>query len=243
MNAPHPTRRPRLWFTLGLACTCMLLNGMAMASEGDSPDWPNLQAYRQKNAVLKSQGQVRHRVVFMGDSITEFWDQEGQKLFADKSCVNRGISGQTTPQMVLRFRQDVIDLQPEAVVILAGTNDIAGNTGPASTAMITDNIATMAELASLHHIKVVLASVLPAARYPWAPQVEPVARIAELNQWLSKYAAEHGYAYLDFFAAMTDGRGGLKPGYSEDGVHPNAAGYEVMTGLVRTTLATVLKTD
>jgi lysophospholipase L1-like esterase len=179
----------------------------------------------------------------MGDSITEFWDEAQQKLFSNKAYVNRGISGQTTPQMLLRFRQDVIALQPEAVVILAGTNDIAGNSGPVTKEMITDNIASMTELAHANNIKVVLGAVLPAASYPWAPEIQPIPRIAELNRWLRHHAEEHGFTFIDFYNPMVNAQGALKPEFTADGVHPNAAGYELMTSLVRASLSAVVKSD
>jgi lysophospholipase L1-like esterase len=224
---------------LGLAMFCASCSAVAEPSQ----DWANLQAYRQKNEAIKSLDTVHHRVVFMGDSITEFWDEAQQKLFSNKAYVNRGISGQTTPQMLLRFRQDVIALQPEAVVILAGTNDIAGNSGPVTKEMITDNIASMTELAHANNIKVVLGAVLPAASYPWAPEIQPIPRIAELNRWLRHHAEEHGFTFIDFYNPMVNAQGALKPEFTADGVHPNAAGYELMTSLVRASLSAVVKSD
>ena len=197
-------------------------------------DWPYLDAYRNKDAHLAPDPR---RVVFMGDSITEFWDREGKALFTDPSLVNRGISGQTTPQMLLRFRQDVIDLKPRAVVILAGTNDIAGNTGPSDMKMITDNIQSMAELARAHGIRVVLGAVPPVARYPWSPEIKPIPRIAEENAWLKAYAKAQGFAFVDFFTPMADDRQGMRADLSEDGVHPNAKGYAVMETLLRQALS------
>jgi lysophospholipase L1-like esterase len=223
----------KIW--LGLAA-CMLIGASALAADDAADaDWANLKAYRAANATLPAIDEKR--VVFMGDSITEFWDKAGKQLFADKSYVNRGISGQTTPQMLVRFRPDVIDLKPRVVVILAGTNDIAGNTGPASNEMIEANIASMAELATLHGISVVLCAVLPADHYYWIPEVKPAERIVALNKWIKDYAARSGYGYVDYFTPMVNDHLGLKREYSEDGVHPNEAGYRVMEALVRKALA------
>jgi lysophospholipase L1-like esterase len=205
-------------------------------------DFGNLAAYAQKNAELALKPPAPHRVVFYGDSITEYWDKDQKTEFADPSHINRGISGQTTSQMLLRFRQDVIALKPEVVVILAGTNDIAGNTGAISPTAIADNIASMAELARVHHIRVILCSVLPAAGYYWIPEIKPVPLIAELNGRLKAYAKAQHFEYLDYFPAMDDGNGGLRPELSGDGVHPNAAGYAIMNRLVEAALARPAKT-
>jgi lysophospholipase L1-like esterase len=147
--------------------------------------------------------------------------------------VNRGISGQTTPQMVVRFRQDVIDLHPAVVVILAGTNDVAGNTGPMTPEMTEENFESMIDLAKTNGIRVIVASITPAADYPWRPGLGPVAKIHALNAWLQDYCATHGANYLDYFTAMADESGGMKPGISFDGVHPNAKGYAIMTPLAQ----------
>ena len=156
----------------------------------------------------------------------------GGKFFPGKPYVNRGISGQTTPQMLVRFRQDVVDLHPEAVVILAGTNDIAGNTGPSTQEMIEDNFKGMVEIAKANGIRVILASVLPAAQYPWRPSVADVPQTIEaLNVWLKGYCAQEKLTYLDYWTAMAGPDGGMKPGISMDGVHPNAAGYAIMQPL------------
>jgi lysophospholipase L1-like esterase len=212
---------------------------LAADCEKPNPDWANLAAYRTRNSELQAQPVDPRRVVFMGDSITEFWDAKASNLFATPGFVNRGISGQTTPQMLLRFRGDVIELKPRVVVILAGTNDIAGNTGPATTATIAANIASMAELARSHGIKVVLASVLPAAAFYWAPEERPAARIVELNRWIWSYSKQNRFGYIDYHTAMADSDFGLKKEYSDDGVHPNAAGYTVMNRLVIQALARV----
>lgn len=195
-------------------------------------DWPNLKRYQAANNELGKPKENEKRVVFMGNSITDGWINSSPDFFRGNPFVDRGISGQTTPQMLVRFRQDVIDLEPEIVVILAGTNDIAGNTGPSSLEMIEDNLASMAEIANAHGIKVVLCSVLPVYDYPWRPGLEPAQKIVELNRWIRRYSEDHNMIYLDYFSAMVDDRLGLKANYSYDGVHPNKKGYAVMEGLV-----------
>ena len=178
----------------------------------------------------------------MGNSITEGWAKHFATMFPGKPYVGRGISGQTSPQMLVRFRQDVIALRPAVVVILAGTNDIAGNTGPATLEMIEDNLASMVELARANGIRVVLSSVLPAYRYSWKPELQPAAQIAELNARIKRLAAAKGVAYVDYHAAMSDERHGLRTEYSADGVHPNEAGYRVMAPLVERAIAAALAT-
>ena len=196
-----------------------------------SQDWPNLQKYRTLNEALLNSEEYPE-VVFMGNSITEGWVSQRPEFFKEHKIAGRGISGQTTPQMLIRFTPDVLDLKPKAVVILAGTNDIAGNTGYASTKMITDNLRAMAELARANGIKVILSSILPVYSYPWSPQVKAVERIAEVNAWMKAYAEANEFVYLDYFPALADERKGLKKEYSEDGVHPNELGYETMEPLV-----------
>jgi lysophospholipase L1-like esterase len=203
-------------------------------------DWANLQRYRDANASLTDMPND-HRVVFMGNSITEGWAPLFAELFPGKPYIGRGISGQTTPQMLLRFRQDVISLKPKVVVILAGTNDIAGNTGPSTLEMIEDNLASMAELARANGIRVVLSSVLPVYDYPWKPGLNPAPKIIALNSWMKAYAERNGDVYLDYHSAMADERQGLRPEYSEDGVHPNAAGYRVMAPLAEQAIAKALR--
>lgn len=218
--------------------------GMMMLWQGlPAQDWANLARYREANAALGPPAENEERVVFMGNSITEMWGKVHPEFFAGKPYINRGISGQTTPQMLVRFRPDVIALQPKVVVILAGTNDIAGNTGPATLEMIEDNIASMADLANAHGIRVVLASVLPAARYSWAPGVQPAEKITALNQWIRQYAEANGFIYLDYHTPMADDTGGLKKAYSEDGVHPNLAGYQVMAPLAEAAIEQALGYD
>jgi lysophospholipase L1-like esterase len=203
-------------------------------------DWANLQRYRRANEALRSTPGER-RVVFMGNSITEGFAPRFAALFPGKPYVGRGISGQTTPQMLVRFRQDVIALEPAVVVILGGTNDLAGNTGPATIEMIADNLASMAELAKANGIRVVLASVLPTYDYPWSPGREPAAKIVALNAWMKDYAAAQGMVYLDYHSAMADERQGLRRELSEDGVHPNEAGYRVMAPLAERAIAEALR--
>lgn len=192
-------------------------------------DFPWLARFRDADEKLGLPSSGEDRVVFMGDSITEAWDLT--KSFPGKPYINRGISGQTSPQMLVRFRQDVIELDPKVVLILAGTNDIAGNTGPETLEQIEDNLASMADLAAANHIKVVLCSVTPSADFPWRHGLEPAPKIDALNAWIDHYAAEKGYVYIDYHAALADAEGGMKPGLSKDGVHPTAAGYAIMAPL------------
>ena len=200
-------------------------------------DWPYLARYREANAQLAAPAPGENRVVFYGNSITEGWAPLFATQFPGKPYIGRGISGQTTPQMLVRFRQDVIALQPRVVVILAGTNDIAGNTGPSTVAMIEDNIASMAELARANGIRAVLCSVLPVFDYPWKPGLHPAPTIVALNAWMRAYAASHGAVYVDYHSAMADERQGMRSALSGDGVHPNEAGYRVMAPLAERGIA------
>ncbi|HKK42026.1 MAG TPA: SGNH/GDSL hydrolase family protein [Bacteroidales bacterium] len=205
-------------------------------------DWAYLQKYAADNNNLPAVSPGEHRVVFMGNSITEFWKTiDGDFFSTNKNFIDRGISGQTTPQMLLRFRDDVINLKPSVVVILAGTNDIAGNTGPTTIEEIFGNIVSMIELARANSIKVVLCSVLPAYDYPWRPGLEPAGKIMKLNSMLKSYANKNSIVYTDFFTPMADQRDGLKSEYSKDGVHPNLAGYKVMDDLVVKAINRALK--
>ena len=203
-------------------------------------DWPDLNRYRDDNAKLGLPATNESRIVFMGNSITEGWSNFHPEFFSDKPYVNRGISGQTTPQMLIRFRADVINLQPKAVVILAGTNDIAGNTGPATINMIADNIISMAELAQANNILVIISSVLPVYDYPWKPGLEPVPKIRKLNDIIKNYANKHEHTYLNYYAAMVNDQKGLKEEYTYDGVHPNKAGYQIMAALAKEAIANTL---
>jgi lysophospholipase L1-like esterase len=203
-------------------------------------DWPNLQRYRQANASLRPPAPNERRVVFMGNSITDSWAKFFPQMFPGKPYIGRGISGQTTPQMLVRFRQDVIALKPAVVVILAGTNDIAGNTGPSTLEMIEDNLMSMTELARANDIRVVLSSVLPVFDYPWKRGLEPAPKIVALNSWIKAYAARAGAVYLDYHSAMADDRQGLRADLTTDGVHPNEAGYRVMAPLAERAIAQAL---
>lgn len=194
-------------------------------------DFPYLERFKEDNAKLGAPAAGEQRVVFMGDSITEGWHLD--QSFPGKPYVNRGISGQTTPQMLVRFRQDVIDLKPKAVIILAGTNDIAGNTGPETPEQIEGNLASMAELAQSNGIKVILCSILPAFDYPWQPGLTPAPKIDAINAWVKDYAARKGFLYVDYHSAMKDGRDGLPENLSKDGVHPLPAGYAMMAPLAQ----------
>ena len=197
----------------------------------NAQDWPDLNRFREQNKNLGLPAKGEQRVVFMGNSITEGWPNKDPEYFENPSYINRGIGGQTTPQMLLRFRADVIDLQPKAVIILAGTNDIAGNTGPMTLEQIRDNIISMAELAKVNGIQVIISSVLPAYDYVWRPGLEPNIKIPKLNAMLKDYAENNGFLYLDYFTAMADDRNGLPKELAEDGVHPTKKGYMIMRNL------------
>ena len=205
-------------------------------------DFGELARYRDANTLLKPAAPGEDRVVFFGDSITDMWKLE--QSFPGKPYVNRGIGGQTTPQMLVRFRQDVIDLQPKVVVVLAGTNDIAGNTGPMRLEDIEANYATLAELARLHNIHMVFSSVLPVHNYtPQSQQLfadRPMDKILSLNHWLKDYCSANNLVYLDYFSAMVDGKGMLKRELADDGLHPNDAGYKVMAPLAEAAIGKAL---
>lgn len=218
----------------------ILLLSLFMAQNAEAQDWANLNKYQNENASLSSLKPGQKRIVFMGDSITEFWSVINPEFFAGKPYVNRGISGQTTPQMLIRFRPDVIVLKPAVVVIMAGINDIAGNTGPSTLEMITDNIFSMAELAKANNIKVILCSVLPAFDFPWATDLQPAEKVVALNKMIQNYAFANGILYLDYYSAVVNDQKGLNAAYSGDGVHPNKTGYEVMNPLVEKAIAKVL---
>ena len=198
-------------------------------------DFGEVGRYRDANAALGPPGPGENRVVFMGDSLTDGWQL--QQYFPGKPYVNRGIGGQTTPQMLIRFRPDVIDLQPRVVLILAGTNDIGGNTGPMRIEDIENNIASMTELAQVHGIRVVLSSILPVHNYTPDAAVRligrPPQKILELNRWLRDYCARKSFVYLDYFSAMVDGTGLLKKDLALDGLHPNPSGYNIMAPLAQ----------
>ena len=200
-------------------------------------DWPRLCRFRAANDDLMARG-ITPRIVFMGDSITENW-LLGDPGFFNDNHVNRGISAQTTPHMLLRFRNDVIDLDPQIVHILAGTNDVAGNTGPSRPQDFKNNIMSMVELARAHGIQVILGSIPPAAAFNWAPAMQPAPRIEELNTWLRQYANDFGLAYIDYYSALAGPNGELRADLGNDGVHPNRDGYVIMRRLLETQLATM----
>jgi len=204
-------------------------------------DWPDLARYRDGNSQLQPPAPEEDRVVFMGDSITDSWGRKYGKFFPGKPYVNRGISGQTTPQMLIRFRPDVIALRPKVVVILAGTNDIAGNTGPITLEAIEGNLTSMAELARANGIRVVLASLLPVCDYirPQTPR-RPTEKIMAVNTWMKDYAAKNGFIYVDYYSAMLDDKKMFKQELTYDGLHPNDAGYEVMAPIVEKAIVAAL---
>jgi len=203
-------------------------------------DWASLRRYRDENARLGPPSAGEQRVVFMGNSITEQWERLDSGFFAGRLYVDRGISGQTTPQMLVRFRQDVIDLRPSVVVLLGGVNDIAENTGPTTLEAIVGNIASMAELARANGITVVLCSVLPAFDFSWRHGLEPGPKIAALNAMIRQYADAHHIVFVDFYPALVDGHGGLKAAFTIDGVHPNLAGYRAMEPIAQSGIQTAL---
>jgi len=222
----------KIAFTLLLS---MFVVGLTFAQ-----DWSNTARFKDDNAKIGLPASGEKRIVFMGNSITEGWINTCPDFFAGKSYVNRGIGGQTTPQMLVRFRPDVINLKPAVVVILAGTNDIAGNTGPSTVEMIMDNLISMAELAKANQIKVVLSSVLPVFDYPWKPGLQPAEKIIALNVMIKTYAEKNDLVYLDYFSATVDELNGLKKELSGDGVHPNLAGYKIMEPLAETAIQKAL---
>lgn len=200
--------------------------------EVEAQDWANLQFYKLQNDTVLSQPVSKGRVVFMGNSITQGWKDTHPDFFKKNPYFDRGISGQTTPQMLLRFRQDVINLKPKVVVILAGTNDIAENTGPVTLEMIMNNIASMAELAKMNRIQPVLCSVLPAFDYPWKHGMEPNIKIPKLNEMIKAYAKKMNFIYVDYFTAMSEPNNAMKAELTYDGVHCTSKGYDVMESIV-----------
>ena len=201
--------------------------------EAKLADWPQLARYRAANAALAPAAEGENRVVFFGASMTEFWGKNGTKFFPGKPYVNRGISGQTTAQMVVRFRQDVIDLHPKAVVILGGTNDVAGNMGPMTPEMTEDNWRSMADLAKANGIRVIFASITPSTDFWWHKGLKPAEKIRTLNAWLKGYCESQGLTYLDYYSTLTDEDGGMKKEFTVDGVHASAKGYAVMAPLAQ----------
>jgi lysophospholipase L1-like esterase len=202
-------------------------------------DFAELKRYRDADATLKPPAPGENRVVFLGDSITDYWKLED--YFPGEPYLNRGIDGQTTPQMLVRFRQDVIALHPKVLVVLAGTNDVAGVTGPTRNEDIEANYSSIAELARVHHIRVVFASLLPVNNYTEDAKesyaLRPRERILALNTWLKNYCAKNGLVYLDYFSAVVDDKGMLKRELSDEGLHPNAAGYKIMAPIAEKAIA------
>jgi lysophospholipase L1-like esterase len=205
-------------------------------------DWPGLNRYREEDAKLPKPANGEQRVVFLGDSITDSWGRRHGKFFPGKPYINRGISGQVTSQMLVRFQQDVLALQPSVVVILAGINDIAGNYGPETLPQIEGNFRSMVALAKANHVRVVLSSVLPAKLFPWRKEADPREEVIALNKWLASYAAEQNVVFLNYFPALADNDGALRPELAEDKyIHPNDAGYAVMEPLAEAAIAEALK--
>jgi len=224
------------------ACLIMVLLQYPAYSQTIN-DWANLKKYVEADKSLPALAPGEKRVVFMGNSITEFWAIRDSSFFVDNGYIDRGISGQVSSQMLLRFRQDVIDLKPTLVVILAGTNDIAENAGPISLKDIMDNIISMVQLAEQNNIKVILCSVTPAYDFPWHKGLEPAEKIVKLNAMIKSYCDENTIPYVDYYTKMVDERGGLQKDLTIDGVHPNHAGYEVMDSLVQEEIKAVLKSE
>ena len=219
----------------------LMISSLASSAQDNTTneDWAQLKKYAAQNKKLSPPAKKEQRVVFMGNSITEFWKSD--RPFFSTTYINRGISGQTTSQMLMRFRQDVIDLKPAVVVILGGINDIAQNQGPVSLEQTFKNIVAMATLAKKHKIRVILSSVLPAYDFSWRPGLLPAPKIKKLNAMISTYCLKNKIPYVDYYAAMVDQRGGLKKIFSEDGVHPNVAGYKVMEPLVNKSVKEILQ--
>jgi len=230
---------------------CGDVKALATRAETKLRDWPALGRYHETNSKVATPVKNEQRVVFLGDSITDSWDDTTRYsgFFPGKPYINRGISGQTTPQMLIRFRADVIALKPKVVLILAGTNDLAGNTGPTTIEAIEDNLISIAELAKANKIRVVFASVLPISDYEKNKDGQPIIQskrrppeqITALNEWMKKYAAENETVYLDYFSAMVDGKGFLREELSQDGLHPNQQGYDVMAPLAERAILAALK--
>lgn len=211
---------------------------IAIAGGGTPMDWANLEKYKNNNEELIKVPD-ENRVVFMGNSITENWSLYSKDFFIDNPFINRGIGGQTSPQMLIRFRSDVVNLKPKSVVIMAGTNDIAGNTGPISIENTAENIFSMAEIAIANNIKVFICSTLPAIDFPWSPGLEPAQKIIKLNSILKSYCSKNDATYVDYYYSMSDSKGGLKvPEYTaeNDLVHPNVAGYKEMERIILSSL-------
>lgn len=211
-----------------------------MSERSVAQDWANLAKYENENTLLTTKKSGEKRIILMGDSITEFWLQIHPEFFKGKPYIDRGISGQTTSQMLIRFRPDVINLQPDVVVILAGVNDVAGNTGPTTPEKILGNIISMVELAKANAIKVILCAVLPANDFYWRPNDKAAETIIHLNQLIYSYAKQHHIPCVDYHTAMADAKNGLPKEFSNDGVHPNLKGYQTMEPLLEKAIQQVL---
>lgn len=222
-----------------ICCIFILLTSIKLI-EVNGQDWPNLSKYKNANTQLDSL-ESKDRIVFIGNSITELWTTVSPSFFDNKNYINRGISGQTTPQMLIRFRQDVINLNPFAVVILAGINDIAQNTGPSTIQMIKNNIISMIELANSNKIHVILCSVLPAEKFPWFPEILPAQKVVNLNKELREYSNKNNILYVDFFSLMVNETMGMKMELSKDGVHPNKKGYLIMEKTLLKAISIILQ--
>ena len=225
---------------LRITFSIVLLLSMNFIFKTKAQDWAKLSQFKEENSKVGLPRTNEDRVVFMGNSITIGWLKQAPQFFDNPNYINRGIGGQTTPQMLIRFRQDVLKLYPKVVIILAGTNDIAGNTGPSTLEMIEDNLYSMAELAKANNIEVILCSVLPVYDYPWRKGLNPSEKIMELNSRIKEYADTHGIVYADYFSSMVDEQNGLKAEYTKDGVHPTQAGYEVMAPIAEKAIARAL---
>lgn len=212
----------------GVLAGCLLAASMSLPAQTEKGDWAQFGRYAEANKRLE----IPTNVVFMGNSITDGWWPADSTFFIQNDFIDRGISGQTTSEMLVRFRQDVIDLRPRAVVILAGINDIAHNNGVIALENVFGNLVSMAELAKLHGIKVIFCSVLPAYDFPWRPGLEPAGKVIRLNRMIREYAEANGLTYVDYHSAMKDGRDGLPANLSKDGVHPTLEGYKIMEKLV-----------
>ncbi|MDO3644755.1 GDSL-type esterase/lipase family protein [Mucilaginibacter sp. L3T2-6] len=210
--------------------------------DGLLKDWANIKRYEADNSKLAAPAAGENRAVYMGDSITDFWIYNDSLFFANNHYIDRGISGQTTGQMLVRFREDVINLKPKVVVILAGINDIAENNGPSKLEDVMGNIASMAELAKAANIKVVLSSVLPASAFPWRPAIKPAEKVKELNAMIKAYAVKNHLVYLDYYTPMVNSEGGLSPNLAKDGVHPTLEGYKIMEPMAVKAIETAMKT-
>ena len=201
-------------------------------TQAKNQDWANLGYYEQQNKQLTKPSEDGKRIVFIGDSITEEWGHLYSEFFSNNLYINRGIGGQTTPQILIRFKPDAIDLYPDVINIFAGTNDIAGNTGLSTVKMITDNIFTMAEVAIMKNIKVIISSILPVKNYPWSEDItDAPSKINSINEIIKEYVNNNNLFYIDYFSHMVDKNEGLKSKYTYDGVHPNKAGYKKMSGV------------